>query len=465
MTKWLPFKSVAACMLLLISIQDFSQNSQQNSKPKNTDSTLVWGVKFSGFVRNNVFYDSRQVVSARPAVQGDLLLYPCATANDVNGKDINASPSLSMLAIDSRLSVAITGPDAFGAKTSGTLEAEFFGNISSSLGTTTNSSGPATSSVTGTEDVFRLRHAYVKLDWKHTQLLFGQYWHPLLVPECMPGLLSINTGIPFQPFSRNPQIRLTQKVTSGLSVVLVASSQIESFVSQGSSTNVALGSNTASPLFIDNAVIPDMSVQVQYKKGFFLGGVSIDYKELRPAISQFTSDTANCKTLIATTETVKSLSYDVFAKITTKPIVIKAEYVAGQNLYDQIMIGGYLAYASQAPYHITYKPLNVASVWLDIAGTSKKVAPGIFFGYTKNNGADAGAVASYSRGITAGKLSIDNIIRVTPRIEFYSGKFKVGAEIEFTQATFGIAGTDGKVTGTTTNVANYRALFVTAYYF
>ena len=462
MTNCLTCKKIAVFILLFIATQGFSQTSQQT---KHTDSAVTWGIKISGFVRNNVFYDSRQVVSARPAVQGDLLLYPLPASNDVNGKDINASPSLSMLAIDSRLSVAITGPDAFGAKTSGVLEAEFFGNISSSLGTTTNTSGPATNSVAGTEDVFRLRHAYVKLDWGKTQLIFGQYWHPLLVQECMPGVLSINTGIPFQPFSRNPQIRLTQKVVSELSLIFVASSQIESFVSQGSSTNVALGSTTASPLFIDNAVIPNLSAQVQFKKGIFLGGATIDYKELRPALSQFTSDTANCKTLIATTETVKSLSYAVFAKVTTKPIVVKAEFVAGQNLYDQIMIGGYLAYATTAPYHITYKPLNVASVWLDIAGTSKKVVPGIFFGYTKNNGADEGAVASYSRGITAGKLSIDKIIRVTPRIEFYSGKFKIGAELEFTQATYGTAGNNGKVSGSTYDVANYRALFVTAYYF
>ena len=462
MFKWLTCKKIVVFILLFITTQSFSQTSLQT---KHTDSASTWGIKFSGFVRNNVFYDTRQVVSARPAAQGDLLLYPLPAFNDVNGKDINASPSLSMLAIDSRLSVAFTGPDAFGAKLSGVLEAEFFGNISSSLGTTTNSSGPATSSVTGTEDVFRLRHAYVKLDWKKTQLLFGQFWHPLLVPECMPGVLSINTGIPFQPFSRNPQIRVTQKIAGGLSLILVASSQIESFVSQGSSTNVALGSTTTSPLFINNAVIPNLNAQVQYKKGIFFAGTSVDYKEIRPALSQFTSDTANSKTLIATTETVKGLSFDVFAKVTTKPLVVKAEYVAGQNLYDQIMIGGYLAYASTAPYHITYKPLNVASVWLDIAGTSKKVVPGIFFGYTKNNGADAGAIASYSRGITAGKASIDKIIRVTPRIEFYSGKFKVGAEVEFTQATYGTAGNDGKVSGSTNDVANYRALFVTTYYF
>jgi hypothetical protein len=85
-----------------------------------------WGIKFSGFIRNDVFFDSRQVVSARPANQGELLLYPANVNNDINGKDINAASSLDMLAITTRLVGTVAGPDAFGAKTSGVIEAEFW---------------------------------------------------------------------------------------------------------------------------------------------------------------------------------------------------------------------------------------------------------------------------------------------------------------------------------------------------
>ena len=327
-----------------------------------TEPAPTWGIKFSGFVRNDVYYDSRQVVSARPATQGELLLYPTYMSNDMNGKDLNATPSLNMMAITSRLSGTITGPDAFGAKTSGILEAEFFGNAN------------------GNENVFRLRHAYAKLDWPTTQLGFGQYWHPLFVTDCYPGVISFNTGMPFQPFSRNPQIRLTQKLGKTLNLILAASEQTESFVSPGSSTGVALGASAASQSFLANAVLPNLHAQLQFKTSSFLVGAALDYKSVRPATSQ--ASAAGAATVISTSETVNSMSFEFYTKITTKPVVIKAEYVSGQNLYDQLMIGGYLAYTNASPYNITYKPLKVGSAWLDIAGTGKKVVPGIFFGYT-----------------------------------------------------------------------------------
>ena len=198
-------------------------SSATNTKPaeKKADPS-TFGIKFSGFIRNDVFFDSRQVTSARPANQGDLLLYPANISNDINGNDVNAASSFNMLAITSRLTGTVTGPDAFGAKTSGILEAEFFGNAN------------------GNENVFRLRHAFAKLDWATTQLAFGQYWHPLFVTDCYPGVVSFNTGMPFQPFARNPQIRLTQQLGGGMNLILAAVSQTEAFVSPGSSTRSRL---------------------------------------------------------------------------------------------------------------------------------------------------------------------------------------------------------------------------------
>jgi len=61
---------------------------------------------------------------------------------DVNGNDINAKPNLNFLAIQSRLTGKITGPDALGAKTSALMEGAFFGHSD------------------GDVNGFRLRHAY-----------------------------------------------------------------------------------------------------------------------------------------------------------------------------------------------------------------------------------------------------------------------------------------------------------------
>jgi hypothetical protein len=148
-------------------------------------------IKFSGFVKTDVIYDNRQNENLR---EGHFLLYPLNEALDKNGADTNANGSFNMLSIQTRLQVLATGPEVMGAKSSGYFEAEFFGSTDANINS------------------FRLRHAWIKLDWENTSILAGQYWHPMFITDCFPGTVSFNTGAPFQPFSRNPQIRLTQKI-------------------------------------------------------------------------------------------------------------------------------------------------------------------------------------------------------------------------------------------------------------
>ena len=140
------------------------------------------GITFSGFVNVDLMVDSRQTVAAR---EGHFLLYPVAESLDMDGDDINARPNLNMLAVRTRLKGSISGPEAFGAKTKGIIEGAFFGHTESDV------------------NGFRLRHAFVTLDWSSSNLLIGQYWHPMFVTEVFPGTVSFNTGAPFQPFSRN----------------------------------------------------------------------------------------------------------------------------------------------------------------------------------------------------------------------------------------------------------------------
>lgn len=137
-------------------------------------------------MKNDVFYDSRETVSAR---DGHFLLWPSPVALDSVNTDMNNKAQLNMLAIQSRLTFRFSGPDVLGAQTTGLIEGDFFGNAS------INS--------------LRLRHAFVKLKWKHTELISGQYWNPLFSTSCFPGTISFNTGTPFNSFARNPQIRIT----------------------------------------------------------------------------------------------------------------------------------------------------------------------------------------------------------------------------------------------------------------
>jgi hypothetical protein len=113
----------------------------------------------------------------------------------------------------------------------------------------------------------------------------------------------------------------------------------------------------------------------------------------------------------------------------------------------------------------TYDATKTQSYWFDIAGTGKKTVPGLFIGYTSNDGAKTGANAAYGRGIGASGRGIKNIFRVSPRVEFISGKFKFGAEVEYTAAQYGTMGTNSKVTGTTDKINNARFLLATTFSF
>lgn len=438
-----------------IPLLTFSQNKEEK-----------FGISFSGFVKTDVFYDTRQTVSLR---EGHFLLYPDSTYMDVNKKDMNAVPSFNILSIQSRLKGAISGPEAFGAKTSGVLEADFFGNTG-----------------TGLDDVngFRLRHAFVKLNWKSAELLVGQYWHPMFIAESFPDVISFNTGVPFQPFSRNPQIRFTKKVGPVKLIACIYSQR--DFQSTGP--------DGASTKYLRNSGIPDAHFQIQFKpdSADHVFGVGIDYKVLTPRLynsrttttktvitpESYTVDTTtwqvthtNAVTATTTTttkysvnETIGSFSAIAFMKFKLKPVTIKLEGVYAQNAYDLCMIGGYAETKISNPVtgETKYTNLNTVSGWAEIQTNGKKIQFGLFTGYTKNIGAKDTIIGSFfARG-----SNLDNVFRVAPRFIFIAGKLNIALEIEHTIATYGKA--NGNSKGNITNekaIANTRALLAFIYKF
>ena len=170
-------------ILLLVLISNTFSSAQEVKDKK-------FGISLNGFIKMDYMADSRQNVTAR---EGHFLLFPYAESLDENGDDINASSNFNALAIQTRLTGNITGPDFFKMKTKGVIEGAFFGHSNSDV------------------NGFRLRHAFFTLSNEKIEILMGQYWHPMFVTACYPKTYSFNTGVPFQPFSRNPQIRLSTK--------------------------------------------------------------------------------------------------------------------------------------------------------------------------------------------------------------------------------------------------------------
>lgn len=386
-----------------------------------------WGIKFSGFVKTDFFYDTRQSSASNGLREGHFYLYPDNVLYDQEGNDVNANPSFHILGIQTRIKGDISGPDAFGSKTSGVIEAEFFGTSESDI------------------NGFRLRHAYIKMDWTRTSLTMGQSWHPLFITESYPGTLSFNTGAPFTPFSRNPQIRLTGK-TEILSYSLTAYSQRD-FTSPGPEGN--------SSRYLRNSRTPGLNLQFRIPAGeSFTAWTGVDYKRLRPELKSSGNVEANT--------TIGSFSVFANVKIKSDPVNLSLMGVYAQNASDLMMTGGYAVSNISGIYEEdkTYTNLNTLSCWADLSTNGQKLVLGLFAGFSKNLGSDDPIVGDvYGRG-----NNIDLLFRVSPRLTVTEGRLSFAGEIEHTTAAYGTMQNTGRVINTD-NVSNLRILLSAIYRF
>lgn len=380
------------------------------------------GIAFNGFVKTDVIYDTRQNLAVR---EGHFYLWPLAEKLDANGEDINAKPNFNILSIQTRLQSLITGPEVFGAKTSAYIEAEFFGTIDDNVNT------------------FRLRHAFVDMDWETTKLRAGQFWHPFFNTDCFAGTISFNTGAPFQPFSRNPQLRLVQKF-GPVSVTLAAVSQRD-FQSNGP--------DGFKSVYLRNSIVPELfgGLQLHFKN--LLMGAGGAYKMLTPRDS--TKIQGNDK-IYKTDETVGSFAANAYSKFTSGDFSFKIYGIYGQNLVDLMLPGGY------AVKHIdpetgweNYSPFNNLSLWTDIAyGKDFEIAVFAAYGEVLGTTENTETSTYYGRG-----ADIKSLYRVSPRISYKYGNFRTAFEIEHTAAEFGLNNNkDKNKIKDAVKVANTRAL-------
>ncbi len=406
--------SLLLLILFFLSFGGFKLQAEEKEK---------FSLTFSGYIKTDVIFDTRQTVSLR---EGHFLLYPQDRLLDPAGHDLNAKDTFHILPIQTRLALKINGPPALGAKTSGYIEAEFFGMSDTDI------------------NGFRLRHAYLKLNWDKTEVLVGQFWHPMFISESYPEVVSFNTGAPFEPFSRAPQIRFTW-LPGDLSFSLTALAQRD-FASTGPA-----GVSTS---YFRNAACPELDFKAAWSRKNFLAGAGINVLKIVPRLATETGYEAN--------ESLTSLAGYAFGRLKTRPVTIKAEGVYGGNLHHLTMLGGYAVSEIIDPVTAQrdYSPINTAAGWIDIQTNGEKWQVGLFSGYTKNLGAkDEISGPIYSRVET-----MDHLVRIAPRFVFNAGKIRLAQEIELTSAAYGPVASRGRVNGLRT-VTNLRLLAAVYYFF
>lgn len=371
-------KNSFALLLLLTSLLTQAQEKKVTVTPY-------------GFIGLDIMTDSRNSVTSRA---GHVYLYPRRYEYDENGNDINSKGNFDFKSAISRFGIKIAGPDAFGAKTSATLETDFAGD--------------------GSRDyILRLRQAFVKLDWQEQNLIIGKYWHPFFIPENFPKTVNFVVGAPYHPLSRATQIRLTQKITEKTDIALALLMHGD-FKSVGPSEEEVQQGN-----------MPETVVQLKHKTGRLLLAATAGVKQQLPFAAKLDGSTSKL---------VYCPEANLSAKYTFDKITVKAEGIYGGSMTHLTMIGG-LAQKTKDGVAIDgeFTPIMTSAYWADIETNGSDIKVGVFAGVTNNLGTkeESTIAPSYVRG---GDMSY--VYAVAPRVVWYSGKMQIGLEWMYTAAAY-----------------------------
>jgi hypothetical protein len=392
------FSTVNIIILIAIKlcIPGTSSLNAQTSKSEDSTHSVRNQIVFHGFIKSDIWFDSRQVASARDNL---FLLYPLKPAVNSQGHDLNKQPSYNISAITSRVSASIFPHKTLNNKIEGYVEADF--------------SGVANQDIGGC----RLRHAYIEYQAdSNTRILFGHYWHPFFVTQVFPSVLALNTGAPYQPFIRSPQLRYTRIIRS-FQLDLAALAQMD-YLSDG-----PLG---RSHTYISNSPVPNLNIRASYQhKNAILGG-SIDFKALRPVLN----GNSNGKNAVLT-----SLSYMLYARHQGERLSIKGKYIFGENLSEHLLLGGYyFSYDSTTANVLEIHNTRHHFLWLNPSyALSRSMELGLFAGYARRvNYIIREEDYVYARG-----NDIDHSYRLSLQLLKRMGDLMLMSEIEHSTAAYG----------------------------
>ena len=433
--------------LLLLIISQISYG--QDAKPKETT------VEFYGFVRFESFFDSYKGLNA---ANEQFFIVPLYAGVDANGKHINQTPTYNFSSMATRLGVRISGPEILKAKTTANIEADFAGDLGVN---------PA---------MLRVRQANAVFTWTKSSLLVGQTWHPFWSGKVFPTVGGLNTGAPFQPFNRSPQIRFNYKPSSKLilSAAMVSEFQYKSygFTKIDSMYPKAMVYADKSECYNRNAGIPEMVANIEMNNGGCTLGAGASLKYILPTLYTVEVVPGKDTKKYVSDDMVRAVSFVGYGQYVKKMFTIRAKAVLGQNMTHLNIPGGYgVKTVDKTTGAMTYTPYNSLTSFIN-AVYGKKYQVGIFAGYMKNLGTSD---ALYNFGsssapsvVTPGLLpNVASIYRVAPHFALNVSKLRFVLEYELTSAKYGIGNiniSDG-LYAKGIDITNHRAQLMLMYSF
>lgn len=422
--------------------------SAQEIKPKETS------LEFYGFIRYEAYLDTYKGLNA---ANEQFYVIPLYGGMDANGKHINETPTYNFSSMATRVGVRISGPVIFNAKTSANIETDFAGDLVNN---------PA---------MFRVRQANAVFTWEKSSLLVGQTWHPFWSGKVFPTVGGLNTGCPFQPFNRSPQVRFDYKANSllTLSAALVSEFQYKSYgFTKIDSMSVKAMAIDKSDCFNRNAALPEMIVNVELNNGGFTLGTGASLKYIKPTLYTVGISAGKDDKKYVSDELARGISLVGYSQYVKNKIAIRAKAILGQNMAHLTIPGGYgVKSVEHVTGEMTYTPYNTLTGFIN-AIYGKKYQVGFLAGYLKNLGT-SDALYNFSSEnspsvVTPGLVpNVASMYRIAPSFAINVSKIRLAFEYELTSADFGIGKIDlnNGLYNNSINATNHRGQLMLMYYF
>lgn len=392
---------------MLLGVSAFANDSSDGKKIKDSKfvNHLENHFKLYGFIRNYFAYDSRDSYAGTD----DLYYYmPKAADWSSTGEDLNAVPSFRFAALTSRVGLDVSGYEIIGYKIGAKVETDFYCGLSGNTGTAT----------------LRLRQAYFTVDKKGRSWKVGQAWHPMAAD--LPDIFSLESGAPFNPFSRTPQVTLEYSFTKGFSLTGSALWQMQ---------YTSTGPEGASANYIKYGCTPEFYLGANLKNDWGLLRVGGDILSIKPR--RYDSEKTKTVSDRITTYSIYEYGQAKFSDFTIKEKVVFANDGSHMN-----MIGGYGVTSENEDGSWSYAATHNLSGWVTATYKPKtcRWQPQLLGGYVWNFGT--------AKQIVTGKTYFKNcattmrqMYRIQPEILYNLGKLSFGLEYMLTAVEYGKSST------------------------
>lgn len=380
---------------------------------------------FYGFISTQFYYQNRESVES---AEGLFYLFPKDRVLDADGKDLNESGRAGFFAFASRLGAQFYGPEIFGAKTNGVLEADFSGGGSSSF-------------------MFLLRQAYLRFDWEKSNLTLGQAWHPMT--EVYPETNNISLGTPYALNSRIPMVKYEYAFGDNRDYVLTGALMYQL-------THASIGPNGRSSLYQRYCGLPQFMLLAEGNWGNFHVGLGGDYVKVAPR----TQNATGKKLEKEYTESLVGM-FRVWYK--SSKFTAKGAVSYGADMSRFGSMSGYAATGTRSDGSFTYTPVRSLDSWVFFKyGSQWKV--GLMAGMHKNLGLKDGKSILSTDMVYMTGGAIDTSFRIAPHIAYTVQNLTLAIEYECTMVNYGSFENNATVSDTHL-ITNHRPIFSLLYTF